>query len=305
MARVWGFPSLLSSVRLAFSGSTVAASRSPPVNIASCNTQRGVGAVHAVSTRPFHSGTAHSTRRSIWRVTLRHPRMLKFCSSSISEPLAALFNSSLTSGKVPSEWKISRITPIHKKGDASNIANYRPISLLSLVGKLLERLVHSALMGYLLDHDIFSASQFGFRPGGSTQEALLFASQFWHSTMELGGSNAVVFLDISKAFDTLHHQRIVDCLNSAGVQGSLLQWFGDYLSGRSQSVAIHGVSSVPSTVPSCQPTPSSHTPGPAQTTGTHPRSTGHSSCYFLQTQTKEVTLCLTLFTPSVLPSVLS
>ncbi len=134
-----------------------------------------------------------------------------------------------------------------------NIANYRPISLLSLVGKLLERLVHSALMGYLLDHDIFSASQFGFRPGGSTQEALLFASQFWHSTMELGGSNAVVFLDISKAFETLHNQRIVDYLNSAGVQGSLLQWFGDYLSGKSQSVAIHGVSSVPSTVPSGVP----------------------------------------------------
>ncbi len=91
------------------------------------------------------------------------------------------------------------------------------------------------------------------RAGDSTQEALLSASQFWHSTMELGGSNAVVFLDISKAFDPLHHQRIVDCLNSAGVQGSLLQWFGDYLSGRSQSVAIHGVSSVPSTVPSGVP----------------------------------------------------
>ena len=170
-------------------------------------------------------------------------RMLKLCSTSISEHLVNIFNSSVSSGKVPKDWKISRITPIFKKGDASVISNYRPISLLSLVDKLLERLIHTALLDHVLDNNILSDKQFGFRPNSSTQEALLSASISWHDTMENGGSNIVVFLDLAKAFDTIQHDKVIDALSSAGVSGSLLDWFGCYLSGRQQFVAIHGAAS--------------------------------------------------------------
>ena len=90
--------------------------------------------------------------------------MLKGSCSSICGRLACLFNASFSSGKVPNAWKNSNVTPIHKKGDASLLQNYRPISLLSLVGKLQERLVHNLLLDHLLGRGAISPSQFGFRP---------------------------------------------------------------------------------------------------------------------------------------------
>ena len=89
--------------------------------------------------------------------------MLHVCYSSICNHLACLFNASLSSGKVPSAWKISNVTPIHKKGDASVVQNYRPISLLSLVGKLQERIIHNVL-DHLLGTGAISLFQFGVRP---------------------------------------------------------------------------------------------------------------------------------------------
>ena len=99
--------------------------------------------------------------------------MLRNTASSISTFLTALFNKSLSIGVVPSEWKSSNITPIFKGGNACLVTNYRPISLIS---KVLERIVHNNLMHYLLSNSILSPLQFGFRPGSSTQEALLYAT---------------------------------------------------------------------------------------------------------------------------------
>ena len=129
--------------------------------------------------------------------------MLKRCTLSITEPLACIFNTSLCSSNVPTEWKISHITPIYKKGDTSMVSNYCPISLLSLVSKLMERIVHSALLDHVLDVGFLSDCQFGFRPGSSIQEALLSLTDFWHKAMEEGLSNVCVFLDVAKAFDSL------------------------------------------------------------------------------------------------------
>ena len=100
--------------------------------------------------------------------------------------------------------------------------NYRSISLLSLVEKLQERLVHNLLLNHLLDRGAVSPSQFGFRPGSSTQEALLSATQTWHKYMEDGFSTVCVFLDLAKAFDL---QGVIDAFASSGVCGSLLVWF--------------------------------------------------------------------------------
>lgn len=179
--------------------------------------------------------------------------MLKSCSGTISEHLSCLFNASLSSGKVPSAWKVSRITPIYKKGDASLVSNYRPISLLSLVSKLLERLIHSALMAHVMANDLLSTCQFGFRPMSSTQEALLSMTHFWHETMEKSGSNIAVFLDLAKAFDTVQHPLALSSLSSAGVCGPMFHWFESYLLGRSQFVVIQGGNSTPASITSGVP----------------------------------------------------
>ena len=99
--------------------------------------------------------------------------MLRNTASSISPFLCKLFNNSLSTGLVPSDWKVSNIVPIPKGADAAQCINYRPISLLPLVSKILERIVHSHLLHFLLKHKRLSSLQFGFRPKSSTQEALL------------------------------------------------------------------------------------------------------------------------------------
>ena len=125
--------------------------------------------------------------------------MLRNTASAITSTLTKLFNQSLSTGEVPSEWKLSKITPVFKgKVDPCCIANYRPISLLSLPSKVLERIVRNRLLKYLLANNIPSSRQFGFRPGSSTQEALLFATNDWSRCLDKRTSVAAVFFDLSK-----------------------------------------------------------------------------------------------------------
>ena len=166
-------------------------------------------------------------------------RMLKNTHPSISLSLAALYNASFRLGKIPADWKSSRVVPIPKPGDPSLAKNYRPISLLPLVSKIQERVVHNVLW----DHIHLSFSQYCFRPGSSTQEAILAALRDWHHTLESGGSVVCVFLDLSKAFDSLPHSLVLKSLIRVGVGGGLLRWFVDYLDNRKQQVALKGSSS--------------------------------------------------------------
>ncbi len=169
--------------------------------------------------------------------------MLRGSASSISDHLAAIFNKSLSAGVVPDDWKHSRVTPVFKSGESAEVANYRPISLLPLVSKLLERQVHNALMQHVLEHGHLSDLQYGFRPGSSTQEAVLAVTRDWHKVLEGNGSVVCVFFDLSKAFDSLPHSLILKSLVRVGVRGTLLQWFSNYLSDRRQFVALQGSSS--------------------------------------------------------------
>ena len=187
--------------------------------------------LEAIAHLKRHTSTGHDEISAV---------MLKGCSVSISSRLACIFNTSFSTSQVPSDWKISRITPIFKAGDPCSVCNYRPISLLSLLGKLQERILHSTVMNFLSVNNAISPSQFGFRPGSSTHISM---SQLWHQAMEAGGSTLCLFLDIAKAFDSLPHSMIIDALSNVGIAGSLLNWFVDYLSSRSQFVAIHGFSS--------------------------------------------------------------
>ena len=169
--------------------------------------------------------------------------MLRNTWHSISPSLCRLFNRSLSTGHFPSDWKFSNVTPVNKSGDKRSVSNYCPISLLSIPSKLLERIVHRMLLRHLLDNSILSPQQFGFGPGSSTQEALLTATHDWHRSLDRGLSTAALFLDLSKTFDRVPHNKLLCSLSSIGISGPLLQWFQSYLSDRSQRVVLNGHSS--------------------------------------------------------------
>ena len=169
--------------------------------------------------------------------------MLRNTAFSISSPLHKLFNLSLSSGCFPTDWKSSNITPVYKSGNKNLVSNYRPISLLPIPSKVLERIVHDRLLRHLITNSILSPRQFGFRPGSSTQEALLIATHDWLNHLDHGLSSAALFLDMSKAFDKVPHCQLLQSLSAVGVSGPLLEWFKSYLSNRTQKVVLSGFSS--------------------------------------------------------------
>ena len=127
--------------------------------------------------------------------------MLKATAKSIAPPLAQLFNLSLASGKFPEMWKIASIVPIPKSGDKSDPSNYRPISLLSIVSKLLEKIVYAILWDHLLEHSPISDRQWGFQRGKSTTTALLSATHDWLSLLD---RQCDVLCDFRKASIVFH-----------------------------------------------------------------------------------------------------
>ena len=139
--------------------------------------------------------------------------MLKATARSIASPLAQLFNISLASGKFPEMWKIASIVPIPKSGDKSDPSNYRPISLLSIVSKLLEKIVYAILWDHLLKHTPISDRQWGFQRGKSTTTALLSATHNWFSLLDRQCDVLCVFFDFRKAFDSVPHKQLLEKLS--------------------------------------------------------------------------------------------
>ena len=170
-------------------------------------------------------------------------RLLKELAQPLSFPLCDLFNFSLSSGKVPKIWKQANVSPIHKKNDPSDVSNYRPISLLSTVGKVLEKIVHKYVFNFFRDNNVITTLQSGFVPGDSTVNQLIDIYNTFCKALDEGKEVRAVFCDISKAFDRVWHKGLLFKLKSAGVTGSLLTWFSDYLNDRKQRVVLPGVSS--------------------------------------------------------------
>ena len=162
---------------------------------------------------------------------------------AITPALTTLFNLSLNLCTIPDEWKKSNITPIHKSGDKSDASNYRPISLLSLISKVLERCIHNRVMEFLHKNNLLSDCQYGFRTRSSIQDALLIITRNWHEYLSTNHQVAAVFFDIKKAFDSVPHNQLLQSLTDVGVSGKLHQWFANYLSGRYQRVVLNGFSS--------------------------------------------------------------
>jgi hypothetical protein len=169
-------------------------------------------------------------------------KLLKECSSVIAESLSDLFNKSFTLSKVPSAWKQSNICPIHKKEDRSIISNYRPIALLSCVGKVQERVVYSRIYNYLKVNDLLTWRNSGFKALDSAMNQLVFITDKIYKALESGNEVCLVFLDVSKAFDRVWHAGLLHKIKRMGITGSLFDWLADYLSDRKIRAAINGQS---------------------------------------------------------------
>ncbi|CAB4024243.1 Hypothetical predicted protein, partial [Paramuricea clavata] len=133
-------------------------------------------------------------------------KILQIAAPVIAPSLTEIFNMSIDSDQFPSDWKAARVIPLFKKGQRSMLDNYRPISILPVVSKLMERIMYDQMYEYLNQNNLFSKHQFGFRPYHSTTTTLLDYTNEWYTNMDRGLYNLVVFLDLKKAFDTVDHE---------------------------------------------------------------------------------------------------
>ena len=167
-------------------------------------------------------------------------KILKYSASVISPSLTNLFNSSIGMGIFPSEWKIARVVPLHKKGSRSVLDNYRPISILPVISKIFEKILYEQLYEYFTTNNLLSEQQFGFRRFHSTSTALLDCTDEWYVNMDCGLYNLAVFLDLKKAFDTVNHDILLAKLELYGIKNTPLMLFKSYLSDRSQQCQVNG-----------------------------------------------------------------
>ena len=167
--------------------------------------------------------------------------LLKRCSEVIAPSLTALFELSLQQGVFPSEWKAANVMPIPKKGDTHEVTNYRPVSLLSQVSKVLERLIFSQVSSFV-ENSLYDL-QHGFRCKRSCVTQLLSVLHDLGRTLDSGKETDLIYLDFAKAFDSVSHSKLLFKLKSFGISGPLLNWFADYLRDRKQCVIVEGASS--------------------------------------------------------------
>ena len=167
-------------------------------------------------------------------------RILKECEREIAIPLASIFSKSLRETKIPQDWKRAHIVPVFKGGDKSNVENYRPVSLTSLVCKTLESIIKDNIVEFLDENDIIKDTQHGFRKNRSCLTNLLDFFEVATESFDKGTQLDVSYLDFSKAFDRVPHKRLCLQMKCHGIGGSTLKWIETWLSGRQQRVLLNG-----------------------------------------------------------------
>ena len=165
-------------------------------------------------------------------------KVIKMCRSFLLTPITALINKSFVEGIVPHQWKLANVTPIPKSNDVMAIKNFRPISVLPILSKLLERVVCSQLTNHLKSYDLLSPYQSAFRQNHSTQDVLISITDCWRACIDQKKFIGAVFLDMAKAFDCVDHGILLKKLPLYGIQGNGLKWFKDYLTDRKQRVCV-------------------------------------------------------------------
>ena len=169
------------------------------------------------------------------------PAVLKHCSTPVINSITHLLVASLSTPSLPEEWKLHKITPILKKGDPTDLKNYRPISLLCTLSKVLESIVYNKVIDFLGPQ--ISCQQFGFMKKRSCLSQVLSFLADIHHFLENRTYTDVVYFDFRKAFDTVTHNELLFKLLSMGITGNLWKWFKEYLCYRKHFVSIKGVNS--------------------------------------------------------------
>lgn len=168
-------------------------------------------------------------------------RFLKACPTEMGSLVATIVNQSISTCKFPDFWKCAIVTPVQKSKDNCDLTNFRPISVLPVLSKILERVVHDQLVSHLLKYRLFSVYQSGFRPSHSTQDVLLHVVDCWRQAIDNSEFVVSGFLDLAKAFDCVNHNILLDKLARYGVVHGSQTWFASYLSHRMQSVKFGGL----------------------------------------------------------------
>ena len=167
-------------------------------------------------------------------------RLVREGADLICIPICNIFNLSINQGIFPDDCKCARVTPLFKLGDRNGVNNYRSISVISVEAKVFERIVYDQLYAHLEEHSIICKYQSGFRATHSTVTALLEATDTWAYNIDFGKTNAVVFLDLKKAFDTVDHEIFLSKLSHYGICGNASKWFKLCLENRTQMCSING-----------------------------------------------------------------
>lgn len=170
-------------------------------------------------------------------------RVVKECSDIILPFLKYIINLSFQHGCFPKNLQISKVTPIYKKGSKSQLNNYRPISLLSTFSKIFEKVMVARLMDYLTKHSLLTDHQYGFRPGFSTERAVHSLCRSMYHSLDMKCYQITLFCDLTKAFDTISHNILLDKLKVYGVRGPAYIWLKSYLNHRQQYTVINNTPS--------------------------------------------------------------
>ena len=168
--------------------------------------------------------------------------ILKDAVEIVSGPLTTIFSRSLDTVIFPDLWKLARVSPIFKAGQKSELTNYRPISVVSILSRFLEKVAHDQLFSHMKDCDLLADNQFAFRKLRNTQTSIL-TMETWFRNINEQETNLSVFLDLKKAFDTVDHDILLSKLSAYGVTDLAHNWFTSYLAGREQYCYVEGKSS--------------------------------------------------------------
>jgi hypothetical protein len=169
-----------------------------------------------------------------------NPRLLYEIKETIAEPLSIIFNQSLALKTVRKEWKNAQISAIFKKGNKSQARNYRPVSLTSVVCKIMEKLIRLHIINHMKANKLFSNKQYGFIEGRSTALQLLEVIDNWSEALDEGLDIDCICTDFQKAFDKVPHKRLIKTIENYGIANPILSWIEDFLSRRYQRVSIEG-----------------------------------------------------------------
>ena len=170
------------------------------------------------------------------------PGLLKDSARFIAAPLAHVINSSIKTAIVPDDFKIGIITFTFKSGKRSDLDNYRPVTVLPVSSKIFERCIHQQVMNFLEEKNFLSKTQFGFRKKRNTEFAATLLLDEIRQNMNNGQITGAIFVDLSKAFDTLGHAQIIENLSSFGIHDHEKELFANYLFNRKQAVRFGQIS---------------------------------------------------------------